>query len=693
MIVEGLSLPRYDVVRLADETPPFGHQAIARATIEEQDAFFLALTAPTGSGKTNAWAVPALTTDRLGVVLALYPTNALARDQYATLCRLRDRLNPGKTIEYLDAEVLGIVRDGFDYRITKGEMFERIVRKVRRSHGIIVTNPDLFVYGLKGYFSNHVLAPFLKNTVSTVVFDEFHLFGLKQTDLILFLLHEISLVGSARMQRFLFLSATPNEHALETIRDVMKGNLVVAGPYCDLPIRDETPVMPEVDLVFTRGTRFGAGEAILADLDGFEAFRNGYRTAIILDSPAEVWMVANALRERTDLNVCEVSGFRKESMDEPFDVLVGNKAVEVGIDFKGPTAIQRLVFSAHNASEFLQRFGRLRNPDPDVTYRAICYAPRETVDHFAPVQRISRTDLEQGVRRTMRDPRVVESFRWRYGYLEAWEYLYRRATGIGVREAKEMNRGAYPPQTGGVPTDRQGELLTRGLELIHAHYFVGTGIPLNGMFDQPGIQPLERLADEDSRLLDVIEELVSFRGQKMALAYLDITDGRSGTYDLFFLLRWTDFEVVSPEAFLRALPQERGSWARDIAGRVVGYVFLRGRLERPRRTGLMGGGLVNEVRKPDHERVPRRFHSLMPYARDQEPTVPSPDITSIEAEVRGRGVFCRYFPFDTRQTKALYDLDDYLSLTPFRDGSLALNLDALYADCAAFERRTSRTGS
>ncbi|KUK70140.1 MAG: CRISPR-associated helicase, Cas3 family [Methanocalculus sp. 52_23] len=686
MIVEGLSLPRYDTEPLVGDMPPFGHQVIARETIEAQDAFYLALTAPTGSGKTNAWAVPALTSDCLGVVLALYPTNALARDQYRSICRLRDRLNPSKAVEYLDAEQLGLKRDEYDYRITKGEVLERIVRKMKRSGGIIVTNPDIFVYGLKGYFSNCYLASFLRNTVSTVVFDEFHLFDLKQTDLILFLLHEISFYDSAWMKRFLFLSATPNERALAKIRDVMQGNLVVAGPRCDLPVIDEVPVMPEVDLRFVRGTRFGVGEAIVADIDRFLEFCDGCRTAVILDSPAEVWMVADFLRNQTNFRVCEMSGYHRGSMDEPFDVLVGNKAVEVGIDFKGETAIQRLIFSAHNLSEFLQRFGRLRNPEPGVAYRAICYAPRETVDHFSSVERVSRSDLEASLRMTMRDPRVAQSFSWRYGYLEAWEYLCRHVSGIGAREARTMINGAYPPLTGGVPTDRQGEVKQRGLGLLYYHYFAGSGISPEEMLQLPGLVPLEK---GDSYLLDLIDELVSFRGKGMDLAYLNRADGSSGTYDLFFLLRWTDLEVVTREEFLQALPEERRSWGREIAGRVAGYVFVRGRVESPRSV-KMEGATFREMQMPDHERSPRVVLGIGPYVRSRDPAVPIPDITALDEAVRNSGVFCRYFAHKGYVTKELFDLDDYLKLVPFKDGSLALHLDALYADCAAFEHQIQR---
>ncbi|WP_292410776.1 MULTISPECIES: type I-D CRISPR-associated helicase Cas3' [unclassified Methanoculleus] len=687
MIVEGLALPRYDAEPLVGDMPPFGHQVISRETIAAQDEFYLALTAPTGSGKTNAWAVPALTGDRLGVVFALYPTNALARDQYRSLCRLRDHLNPSKPVEYLDAECLGLKRDDYDYHMTKGDVLERIVRTMKRSGGIIITNPDIFIYGLKGYFSNHYLASVLKNMVSTVVFDEFHLFDLKQTDMIFFLLDEISSYDSTQMKRFIFLSATPNERALAKIRDVMHGNLVIAGPRCDRPVVDEVPVMPEVDLRFIRGRRFDVGEAVLADIDRLMEFCTGCRTAVILDSPAEVWMVADFLQEHTNLRICEMSGYHRGSMDEPFDVLVGNKAVEVGIDFKGETAIQRLIFSAHSLSEFLQRFGRLRNPEPGVAYQAICYAPRETVDHFSSVERVSRSDLEAELRMTMRDPRVAQSFSWRYGYLEAWEHICKHATGIGTREARaKISSKGHQALTGGVPSDRRDKVMAEGCGRLYHHYFEGTGITPEEMFLRPGLVPLENYTQGDVPFLDLIDELVSFRGKGMDLAYLDTTDGRSGTYDLFFLLRWTDLEVVTREEFMRALPEERRSWGREVAERVVGYVFVRGRVKSPRMV-KMEGIKFQEMERLDQDRLPQVIFNIGPYVRSRDPAVPVLDINAINKVIKKKGVFCRYFAHNGYVAQELFDLDDYLKLVPFKDGSLALNLDALYADCAAFEHQ------
>jgi len=119
VIVEGLSIPRYDAEPLLDSFLPYGHQVVARDTIRNHDEFFLFVTAPTGSGKTDSWAIPALS-GNLGVVIALYPTNALAEDQFRTLSSLRNHLKSQTPIEFITSKTLGIIRDKAGSRMDPG---------------------------------------------------------------------------------------------------------------------------------------------------------------------------------------------------------------------------------------------------------------------------------------------------------------------------------------------------------------------------------------------------------------------------------------------------------------------------------------------------------------------------------------------------------------------------------------------
>lgn len=679
MIIEGLSIPRYDAEPILNSFLPYGHQVIARETIRNHNGFFLFVTAPTGSGKTDSWAIPALSSE-LGVVMALYPTNALAEDQFRTLSSLRDHLGSKTPVEFVTSKTLGLMRDEAGTRMTRGDVLEDLFRSMYRiGSGIVVTNPDIFIYAIKSYYYNKYLSSVLRSFVSSIVFDEFHLYDLRQRDLILFILHDLLLAGSAGMQKFIFLSATPEPSLLEKVRDVIGVQPVVADVFCDLPVIDERLVLPEVDIEFRHGKRFRTGESLVTHLDSFFEFCEGFRTAVILDSAIEVTLVSEILRNQTDLKICEVSGFRKDPIGESFDILVGNKAVEVGIDFKGDTAIQRLIFSSNTVSEFLQRFGRLRNPQLDVRYKALCYAPAAVVQYFSDYDRISRKQLEDGLHKTLQNPRIFENFRWRYGYLEAWEYVYRNATGIGAREARAIKRGAHSPLQGGIPTDIRLNYLDQGSSLIYDHYLKDGGVRPQ---EVTGYLPkLEKMSDAH---LDIIEELGNFRGSELSLAYYHVQTGNIGTYNLFFLLRWADIELVDRRIFLRRIPEEKVKEAKEILDRAIGCAIIYEMNELPRRVSL-NGARFPQMDEAEASRRPEKVFGIRPIVRSQNRDERPLDLVGVSEEIEKQGIFCRFLSHSNFISKRLYDLDDYTFLMNFKDGSLVLGVDALYVDCAVHD--------
>lgn len=681
MIVDGLSIPRYEAEPLLESYLPYGHQVIARNLIRSRNEFFLFLTAPTGSGKTESWAIPALREDNLGVVLALYPTNALAEDQYRTLTELRDKIAPERRIEFITAERLGLLREEYSFRMTKGEVFEDILRSLYRDGGgVVVSNPDIFMYALKNVYSYPYLTASLRNFVSTVVFDEFHLYDLRQSDFILFLLHDLLLSQNCSMKKFMFLSATPEEGMIKKIRDVIGGDLVVAGPSCEEQIIDSRPVLPEVAIEFIPVQKFSGGQEFINRFDSFLSFKGDFRTAVILDSAIEVAVVSAFLRENTSFKICEQSGFRKDPMDKPFDILIGNKAVEVGIDFKGEYAIQRLVFSAFSVSEFLQRFGRLRNPNPEIEYKAICYAPGSVCDHFSEVGRISREDLKVSLIRTMKDPRVFENFRWRWGFFEAWEYLNQRATGISAQDVIANNqKRKFLPQTGGMSSDLSQEYLIQGYNLLYSHYLSEIGPSPESV--QTLLPPLKKC---DDQVLDVMEELSHFRGSGFSLLMFFEPSGEICRYDLFFLLRWAVMEVVEKGTFVRRIPSSKRKGMKDLERGVMGYVIVSGLRDRARRVKLEGP-VLDQMYAQEGERLPGKVYGLLPVVSNSDTGSSPLNISLIAREMMKTGIFCRYLSMSAYHSRSYYELGDYASLVPFKEGCLALGYDALLADCAVSE--------
>lgn len=683
MIIEELALPRYDQEPLIGNHLPYSHQIIARDTIRKFNEFFLFITSPTGSGKTDAWAVPALKENNLGVVIALYPTNALAEDQYRSIVRLKESLKSNKQIEFVTAEKLGLKKDDFSYRITKGEILVGMVRKMAlQGGGIIVTNPDIFIYALKGYFYDEYLKSVFKNHINTVVFDEFHLYDLRQSDIILFILHDILIADGTEMRKFIFLSATPNEKIESKIMNVISENLIDTSHICvDSSVIDKQPIMPEVELEFRHAPRFMAGETLLKDLKWIREFKGDQRMAIIFDSAHEVAVVSEVLRRETDWKICERSGFRKDSMEDSFDVLVGNKAVEVGIDFKGEYAISRLIFSGHSVSEFLQRFGRLRNPIPGETYKSVCFAPAEVVEHFNKFERISRQHLEENLKKTMHDPKLSENFRWRYGYLEAYEYIYKNAYGIGVKEAKNMRSGhSFSPPKGGLPSDKKDIYFSQGLDLIKEHYFKNRNTSSKEILESIGL-PGKSTKQE---LLEFMDELSNFRGNGVDIAYYDLRNQTFGTYNAFFLLRWADMELLSKKLFKKRLP-DKSKEIDEISDRVAGYAIIKNLIEKPRYIKFVGREM-KQMDLPEANRKPEKAYGLLPVTVTKESSTEDLDLKYIQIEIKRTGLMCRYLSNSSKVSKKFYDIDDYTMLIDFKDGCLAIGLDAIYVDCVIYDR-------
>jgi CRISPR-associated endonuclease/helicase Cas3 len=688
LIVDELSLPRYDEEPLISNHLPYQHQIVARNTIRNLDEFFLFITSPTGSGKTDSWAVPALKEKDLGVVIALYPTNALAEDQYRSITCLKEALRSSKQVEFVTAERLGLERDKLPYRINKGEILDGIVRKMAlQGGGIIITNPDIFIYALKGYYYDKYLQSVFKNHINSVVFDEFHLYDIRQSDIILFILHDILCTEGTAMRKFIFLSATPNEMIQSKIRNVLGGYLIDTNKVnIDSKAVDEHPIMPKVELEFRHAPRFQAGEMLLKDLAWLEEYKGDNRMAIIFDSAHEVTLISEVLRRETCWNICERSGFRKDPMDEPFDVLVGNKAVEVGIDFKGEHAIQRLIFSGHNVSEFLQRFGRLRNPIPGVEYKSICFAPANVVDYFENFKIMSRQQLEETLRKIMRDPRIAENFRYRYGYLEAYEYIYKNTYGIGVNEAKGIqSKRSFMPEAGGLPSDRVENYFGMGLDLIREHYFNNSNKTSLGILDEIGL--LEKSTKPE--ILNLMEELSSFRGNGLDLGCYDFKNNSFGTYNAFFMIRWADMDLLSKTQFKKRVPDSHHKKIDEVSERVVGYVIIKKLIEKPRSISLVGRN-PKQMDLPEIERRPEKAYGIFPIAKNYHNPKDKIDLSNIINNIKSKGFLCRYLSNRSKLSKELYDIDDYIALIDFKDGCLAIGLDAVYVDCAIHERLSAK---
>jgi DEAD/DEAH box helicase domain-containing protein len=130
------------------------------------------LISGTGSGKTETWAIPALTNELK--VLAVYPTIALASDQ---INRIEDYYGS----RGLKDKVIKVDRPALN------EFSEAIIREKLKDALLVITNPAFLMSDLKRLAtreSRSVLAHFLKD-LNLIVFDEFDFYGSKGAALLI----------------------------------------------------------------------------------------------------------------------------------------------------------------------------------------------------------------------------------------------------------------------------------------------------------------------------------------------------------------------------------------------------------------------------------------------------------------------------------------------------------------------------
>ena len=554
------------------------YERVQRA-LTGKETLCLFLVTPTGSGKTLGSYAYAI--NHAIPAFGVYPTNELIRDQERALKSWIDRGDNYQLLR-VDSRQLDDWQTALDLK-RHAPTWERLLRW----QSTILTNPDILFYTFFGLYRGPAsISQRLFTLVSQYqffVFDEFHLYNVKQMADVAYLVATLHAINPNMGRVFLFASATPNSPVLPWLRDKLRLPVeIVQGEASLLPDARTIAHPLRLTLLPADLQRWQGGEALLAYLPEIERFLADHpqaRLVTILDSVAGAMGLAQALRERfPNTPVGEIHGFtsdqeRETALQRPFTV--GTSTIEVGIDFKDTTGKDVLIFEARTASQFVQRFGRLARhgktlPIPNW---AIAIVP-EYVYHFLA----GKLTGDQTVTRQALTTLVEEAYQQPEDFTR---YLHTHA-------AAEFHAARWHAQSLFQPDDRP-------------HIVAGLEEAIHALTGKTGGQAwgLHRGYEEQ----EILAPLLTFRGAGFEAAILDERGSDPGfparRYGLFFLLRRGLFEEMDEEEYQQELERLAAQWPEDAARErryaslipntpkellgVYGFFRLAGLLEKPRK--------------------------------------------------------------------------------------------------------------
>jgi len=511
------------------------HQVETLEAFRDPNVDVIFNTAMTGDGKSLAAYLPAFQEQRN--VIAMYPTNELIRDQHQALPTYEQRLDIRlpRNDTMFGAKITQLMREH--------DAVERLeeVRKLIRHNPILLTNPDLvhLMMSLQyGWGHKRKELPYeLGVQFDYLLCDEFHVFAIPQIIAVTNMLGYLATLYQHRptdRKKFLFLSATPNALFDKLLE---RGGLRykrVKGSYRSSKQDGYRRILQPCELELHEiGQERRTEQWIEEHLDEIRDFfleHNSSKGAILVNSVATARRLVALLKERLErpygISIGENTGLtdpeeRRRSFEKT--ILVGTSTVDIGVDFR----INYLIFEAYGAGSFIQRFGRLGRHEGYNVYRACALVPRFVLERFA-----QQFSAESEVERETFNKAVYEVFPTEAEfkrYTQRWGVVQAAQVVAELKKLRDEN--------------------TAFVDALMQRYeqFYGAGDAALPVMNKA----LKKYWRIEKRCPEILAELVSFRGQSPLSCGVWDSDGHVQTYDLFFLLSNTEFEVIDKQEFLQ----------------------------------------------------------------------------------------------------------------------------------------------
>jgi CRISPR-associated endonuclease/helicase Cas3 len=489
-------------------------------------------TAMTGDGKSLSAYLPMINGKN---PIAMYPTNELINDQNKNLKKYPNITEKMYTLLHSKEISDKIQNTSFENR---REFIESLFS--RYNVQAILTNPDLFhlmmthQYGVFGHdkkfnWQGQQLPYLIPNRFDYFIFDEFHIFEVPQIVSVINILNYIEAKKEDYNKKYIFLSATPKDSFINLLeRSDMKIS-IIEGSYSDKEQIGYREILQKISLEINfLNQDKKTYDWLVENLDLIKnEFSNGKsKGAIIVESIALAKKIFHYLKkELSNIRVIENTGLsnddeKKLFRESEFDLVVATSTVDIGVDFK----INFLIFEAFSQGSFLQRLGRLGRHKGFESYKAFSLIPKiiyERLEKYKDTE-VNRVDFNNTIKNVFSEYNDFKPYINKWGILQSAQILASLDSG----------------------KDNYKDLRNKVAEKFNRIYFNSDEINMDKY-----VRKFHALSNDSDKKL-IIEELNKFRGGgKFDCAIFDKTDGYIKKYDLFFLLKNTEFEVITESEF------------------------------------------------------------------------------------------------------------------------------------------------